>query len=31
MSRPAVIVDTNVIVAGLLTGSTTSPVARILN
>lgn len=31
MSRPAVIVDTNVIVAGLLTGNTTSPVARILD
>jgi uncharacterized protein with PIN domain len=31
VSRPAVIVDTNVIVAGLLTGNTTSPVARILD
>lgn len=31
MSRPAVIVDTNVIVAGLLTGNATSPVARILD
>ncbi len=31
MSRPAVIVYTNVVVAGLLTGSDTSPVARILD
>ena len=31
MSRPAVIVDTNVVVAGLLTGDATSPVARILD
>ncbi len=31
MSRPAVIVDTNVVVAGLLTGNDTSPVARILD
>ncbi len=31
MSRPAVIVDTNVVVAGLLTGNATSPVARILD
>ena len=31
MSRQAVIVDTNVVVAGLLTGSATSPVARILD
>lgn len=31
MSRRAVIVDTNVVVAGLLTGSDTSPVARILD
>jgi putative PIN family toxin of toxin-antitoxin system len=31
VSRPAVIVDTNVIVAGLLTGNSTSPVARILD
>lgn len=31
MSRRAVIVDTNVVVAGLLTGNTTSPVARILD
>ena len=29
--RQAVIVDTNVVVAGLLTGNTTSPVARILD
>ena len=31
MSRPAAIVDTNVVVAGLLTGDATSPVARILD
>jgi uncharacterized protein len=31
VSRPAVIVDTNVLVAGLLTGNTTSPVARVLD
>ena len=31
MSRPAVIVDTNVVVAGLLTGDALSPVARILD
>lgn len=31
MIRQAVIVDTNVVVAGLLTGETTSPVARILD
>ena len=31
MSRAAVIVDTNVVVAGLLTGSDTSPVARMLD
>ena len=31
MSQPAVIVDTNVVVAGLLTGNDTSPVARILD
>lgn len=31
MSRRAVIVDTNVVVAGLLTGNATSPVARILD
>ncbi len=31
MSRPAVIVDTNVVVAGLLTGNEKSPVARILD
>lgn len=31
MSRPVVIVDTNVVVAGLLTGSDASPVARILD
>ena len=31
MSRPAVIVDTNVVVAGLLTGDASSPVARILD
>ena len=31
MSRQAVIVDTNVVVAGLLTGNDTSPVARILD
>jgi uncharacterized protein len=31
MSRPAVIVDTNVVVAGLLTKEDTSPVARILD
>ena len=31
MSRPAVIVDTNVVVAGLLTGNDTSPVSRILD
>lgn len=31
MSRPAVIVDTNVVVAGLLTQSDASPVARILD
>ena len=31
MSQPAVIVDTNVVVAGLLTGNETSPVARILD
>lgn len=31
MSRPAIIVDTNVIVAGLLTAHEASPVARILD
>jgi uncharacterized protein len=31
VTRPAVIVDTNVVVAGLLTGNDTSPVARILD
>ena len=31
MSRQAVIVDTHVVVAGLLTGHDTSPVARILD
>jgi len=31
VSRRAVIVDTNVVVAGLLTGNATSPVARILD
>lgn len=31
MIRQAVIVDTNVVVAGLLTGNATSPVARILD
>ena len=31
MSRPAIIVDTNVVVAGLLTKDETSPVARILD
>ena len=31
MSQPAVIVDTNVVVAGLLTGNDTSPGARILD
>ena len=31
MSRQAVIADTNVVVAGLLTGNDTSPVARILD
>jgi uncharacterized protein len=31
VNRPAVIVDTNVVVAGLLTGNDTSPVARILD
>ena len=31
MSRPAVIVDTNVVVAGLLTRDNASPVARILD
>ncbi len=31
MSRPAVIVDTNVVVAGLLTKQDASPVARILD
>ena len=31
MSRQAVIVDTNVVVAGLLTGDDASPVARILD
>ena len=31
MSRPAVIVDTNVVVAGLLTKQGASPVARILD
>ena len=31
MSRPAVIVDTNVVVAGLLTANDRSPVARILD
>ncbi|MFT3800610.1 MAG: PIN domain-containing protein [Burkholderiaceae bacterium] len=31
MSRRPVIVDTNVVVAGLLTGNATSPVARILD
>ena len=31
MSRQAVVVDTNVVVAGLLTGDASSPVARILD
>jgi uncharacterized protein len=31
VSRPAAIVDTNIVVAGLLTGDATSPVARILD
>jgi putative PIN family toxin of toxin-antitoxin system len=31
VSRRAVVVDTNVVVAGLLTGNDMSPVARILN
>lgn len=31
MSRQAVIIDTNVVVAGLLTGDDASPVARILD
>lgn len=31
MSRPAVIIDTNVVVAGLLTKQDASPVARILD
>lgn len=31
MSRPAVIVDTNVVVAGLMTQSDASPVARVLD
>jgi predicted nucleic acid-binding protein len=31
LSRQVVIVDTNVVVAGLLTGSDTSPVARVLD
>jgi uncharacterized protein len=31
VSRPAVIVDTNVVVAGLLTGDAASPVARVLD
>ena len=31
MTRPAVIVDTNVVVAGLLSARETSPVARILD
>ena len=31
MTQPAVIVDTNVIVAGLLTANAASPVARILD
>lgn len=31
MNRPAVIVDTNVVVAGLLTADAASPVARILD
>ena len=31
MSRQAVIVDTNVVMAGLLTGNAASPVARILD
>lgn len=31
MSRPVVIVDTNVVVAGLLTVDETSPVARVLD
>jgi uncharacterized protein len=31
VSRQAVIVDTNVLVAGLITGNATSPVARILD
>jgi len=31
VTRPAVIVDTNVVVAGLLTGHEASPVARILD
>jgi uncharacterized protein len=31
VTRPAVVVDTNVVVAGLLTGNDASPVARILD
>lgn len=31
MSRPIVVIDTNVVVAGLLTGNDTSPVARLLD
>lgn len=31
MNRPVAIIDTNVVVAGLLTGNDTSPVARILD
>jgi uncharacterized protein len=31
VSRPAAIVNTNVVVAGLLTGNATSPVARIID
>ncbi len=31
MSRPAVVIDTNVVVAGLLTANDASPVARILD
>ncbi|WP_309624813.1 PIN domain-containing protein, partial [Methylibium sp.] len=31
MSRPAILVDTTVVVAGLLTKDETSPVARILD
>lgn len=31
MSHPVIVVDTNVVVAGLLTSSDTSPVARVLD